>query len=81
MLKRFMRSEAFLSGAGRLSASYIKLIHRTSRIIREPADQAAQLQAASPFIAAMWHGQFLMIPAVCPRELDVRCMVARHGDA
>ena len=29
----------------------------------------------------MWHGQFLMIPAVCPRELDVRCMVARHGDA
>lgn len=81
MLKRFMRSEAFLSAAGRLAASYIKLIRRTSRTIREPAGQAGQLQAASPFIAAMWHGQFLMIPAVCPRELDVRCMVARHGDA
>ena len=81
MLKRVLRSEAFLSAAGRAAAGYIKLISRTSRIIREPADQAAQLQAASPFIAAMWHGQFLMIPAVCPRELDVRCMVARHGDA
>ncbi|NJM34454.1 MAG: DUF374 domain-containing protein [Rhodomicrobium sp.] len=81
MLKRLMRSEAFLSAAGALAASYIRLVYRTSRIIREPADVYDRAGADAPVIAAMWHGQFLMIPALVENRLDFKCMVARHGDA
>lgn len=81
MFKRLKRSEIFLSGAGALAASYIRLVARTGRIIREPADQKEQLEDLKPFIAAMWHGQFLLIPGICPKGLTMKCMVARHGDA
>ncbi|WP_245296825.1 MULTISPECIES: glycosyltransferase N-terminal domain-containing protein [Rhodomicrobium] len=80
MMKRFTRSEAFLTAAGSLAAGYIRLVAKSSRIIREPDGQEAELLAEAPFIAAMWHGQFLMIPAMSPKGLDVKCMVARHGD-
>ncbi len=80
MLKRFARSKAFLSAVGTLTASYIRLVYSTSRLTREPADQEQRLLATAPFIAAMWHGQFLMIPAVNPKRLYTHCMVARHGD-
>lgn len=81
MLKRLMRSQVFLSGAGALVANYIQLVFKTSKVIREPADVNARLAQEAPFIAAMWHGQFLMIPAVSPETITVKCMVARHGDA
>lgn len=81
MLKRLMRSEAFLSAAGTLASSYIKLVSKTSRLVTDPPDLYERLKQEEPFIAAMWHGQFLMIPAVAPKGFDVRCLVARHGDA
>jgi 3-deoxy-D-manno-octulosonic-acid transferase len=81
MLKRLMRSQVFLSGAGALAANYIRLVFNTARVIREPADLNARLARQAPFIAAMWHGQFLMIPAASPKTITVRCMVARHDDA
>jgi 3-deoxy-D-manno-octulosonic-acid transferase len=81
MLKRILRSNAFLSTAGSLAAAYIKLVFKTSRLIREPADIDGHLPQDQPFIAAMWHGQFLMIPAVAPKGRRFECMVARHGDA
>jgi 3-deoxy-D-manno-octulosonic-acid transferase len=34
-----------------------------------------------PLIASMWHGQFLIIPAISPPENNFHCMVARHDDA
>lgn len=81
MLKRLIRSEVFSSLAGDLAARYIRLVFRTSRIVLEPADMAERLRVDKPLIAAMWHGQFLMIPAIAPRGFDIQCMVARHGDA
>ena len=81
MLKRFMRSEAFLSAAGWLAAAYIKLVARTARVIKEPADLEDRLLPEMPFITAMWHGQFLMVPPLVPKAFKVNCMVARHGDA
>jgi 3-deoxy-D-manno-octulosonic-acid transferase len=53
----------------------------TTKAICEPSDIDEHLKDASPFIAAMWHGQFLMIPVANPDGLSVKCMVARHGDA
>jgi 3-deoxy-D-manno-octulosonic-acid transferase len=81
MLKRLMRSNAFLSAAGALASSYIRLIFRTSRFTTEPSDLYDQLKGEEPFIAAMWHGQFLMIPPVIREDFSFKCMVARHGDA
>ncbi len=64
MLKRLLRSKALLSAAASLMAAHIKLVHKTSRIIREPADLETKAYAERPFIAALWHGQFLMVPAL-----------------
>ena len=37
MLKRILRSQAFVSAAGIAAASYIKLVRETSRLVRDPA--------------------------------------------
>lgn len=66
---------------GRLLAGYIRIVRATSRRIDEPADLVTRLYANNPFIFAMWHGQFMMLPTINPGGIDVRIMVARHGDA
>src|SRR5690606_9841905 len=67
--------------AGRGIAHYVDLVYRTSRVVSEPADLRTFVRSHSPFILAMWHGQFLMLPRVERGELRVHSMVARHGDA
>jgi len=67
--------------AGRAIAHYVDFVHRTSRIVNEPSDIVSYVRLHSPFILAMWHGQFLMLPRVERGGLNVRSMVARHGDA
>jgi 3-deoxy-D-manno-octulosonic-acid transferase len=64
-----------------LVARYIDAVFATSRVTTEPADLDAFAEAHKPFILAMWHGQFLMVPKICPRGFRIRCMVAKHGDA
>lgn len=66
---------------GRGLARYIDFVHRTSRVVTDPADLHVHAAGHRPFIAAFWHGQFLMIPALHPRAVPVRIMVARHADA
>lgn len=67
--------------AGRAIARYVDFVYRTSRVVCEPADVGTFVRLHSPFILAMWHGQFLMLPRVERGGLTVRSMVARHGDA
>ena len=66
---------------GRLLAGYIRIVRATSRRIDEPADLVTRLYAENPFIFAMWHGQFMMLPTINPGGIKVKIMVARHGDA
>jgi 3-deoxy-D-manno-octulosonic-acid transferase len=80
MLKRLTRMEAFLSTSSRLAAGYLRRIRDKATPLRDPADLDSRLEALSPCIVAMWHGQFLMIPAVAPRTVTFHCMVATHGD-
>jgi 3-deoxy-D-manno-octulosonic-acid transferase len=80
MLKRLMRSQAFLSASSRTAAAYLRLIRRRAEILREPHDLEARLAGHAPCVVAMWHGQFLMIPAVAPTAVRFRCMVATHED-
>ena len=68
-----------VAGAG--LARYIRLVYVSSRKSIEPPGYGEQLRSCQPFILAMWHGQFLLLPNLDSRGHDVRIMVARHDDA
>ncbi len=76
----FQQSEAFLDALGSLTAWYIRAVRATSKIIRDPADTDARLEALNPQIVAMWHGQFLLLPLIKPKNMPVNDMVAKHVD-
>ena len=65
----------------RFVAGLIRTVRRTSSTIYEPPDFIDQLRSQVPFILAMWHGQFMMLPDLNTREYRVEAIVARHGDA
>ncbi len=67
--------------AGRAAARLIELVHRTSRIVFEPAGAPEELAKHHPAIIAVWHGQFMMLASERPKHVPFAAMVARHGDA
>lgn len=70
--------------AGRLGARYTRFVLRTSTVIIEPPDTVARANAVQPFILAMWHGQFVLMPTlheINGKTYPVSAMVARHKDA
>ena len=69
-----------MNALGSLAARYIRFVHSTSKVIREPADTDAKLLQIHPLIVAMWHGQFLLLPLVKPKTMPVSDMVAKHTD-
>ena len=81
-MARFSIDRARLSriGSGAL-ARYIRLVHRTSRVVCEPPDAIERFASHHPMIFALWHGQFMMLPVLNPPSVKVRVMVAKHGDA
>ena len=82
MAPRLLSSPALLAIGGALGAAYIRFVYATAKVVREPTDTDGKLFSQHPQILAMWHGQFSMLPKIKPeRPADVRCMVARHGDA
>ena len=61
---------------------YIRLVIRTSRVVRDPPDTEGKLFSQHPQIFAMWHGQSMMVPAIRPKkDTDIAIIVSRHGDA
>ena len=74
------RSEAVMNAVGKLAARHIRTVYSTSEVIREPADMDAYLEQIHPMIVAMWHGQFLLLPLIKPKTVQVSNMVARHSD-
>ncbi len=62
--------------------AYIRLVFRTSKVVRDPPDIDAKLFSEHPQIFAMWHGQFLMVPMIKPEtQADIAIIVSRHRDA
>ena len=69
---------------GRFAARYTRFVRATSTIILDPPDGVARLAESHPFVLAMWHGQFVLMPTL--RELHgkgyrVSAIAARHSDA
>ena len=65
---------------------YVWMVQKTSHWIPHLRDiegrrQARRLTQHHPFIMAMWHGQFMLLPLLGSPKCPTQVMVARHGDA
>lgn len=67
--------------AGRSLARLMRLVHRTSSIVHDPADMRERLAALHPAIVVGWHGQLMMTQFLQPEGTRAAAIVARHGDA
>ena len=63
------------------AAAYIKFVLKTSIPVADPPDFIQRASKLHPLIIAVWHGQFLLLPGIYPREIPGRAMIARHDDA
>src|SRR5262245_17320175 len=61
--------------------NYIKLVINTSTIVADPPDYEDRGRNLHPSIIGLWHGQFFLLPAIYPRDVPGRAIVARHEDA
>lgn len=59
----------------------MRWVHRSSTVVLDPPDARERIDAHHPFILAMWHGQFMMMPTLHIGAHRVTAIVARHGDA
>ena len=80
MLKKIGRSRLVRSMLARLATAYLRLVRATSQFVTEPADLQARIGPELPVIAAMWHGQHLMIHYAWPKGARIAALISRHGD-
>ena len=82
MARRLGRSQFGQEAVGFLLASYLRLVERTSRFTTVPDDLDAYIRGKTPLIAAMWHGQHLMMPFARPETMGpLAVLISRHEDA
>jgi lysophospholipid acyltransferase (LPLAT)-like uncharacterized protein len=82
MARRVGRSQWAQETIGFLLATYLSFVKRTSRFTTIPGDIDAFIKDDLPLIAAMWHGQHLMMPFARPETMDrLAVLISRHEDA
>src|SRR5579871_1409218 len=82
MANRIGRSEFAQEAFGFLLANYLRVVQGTSRFTTVPADLDAHIRGRTPLIAAMWHGQHLMMPLARPKTMGpLAVLISRHEDA
>ena len=62
----------------------MRLVCSTSEVVVEPADMVTRGNALHPFVFAMWHGQFVLMPTlheINEKKFKVSAIAARHKDA
>ena len=69
------------TAAGALVARYIGFVGASCRQTEEMTERFEEHARHHPCIAAMWHGQFLLLPLVKQPGFEVDVMLARHRDA
>jgi lysophospholipid acyltransferase (LPLAT)-like uncharacterized protein len=62
-----------------LAVLYLKLTFRTNSWVLEPADAMDKVKPHLPVIAAVWHGQHILLPAI-PFGLRGSVMISRSLD-
>jgi len=82
MARRIGRSEFGQEAIGFVLANFLRFVQVTSRFTTVPADLDAHIAGKTPLIAAMWHGQHLMMPLARPRTMGpLAVLISRHEDA
>jgi lysophospholipid acyltransferase (LPLAT)-like uncharacterized protein len=81
MLKGIGRTRIAQAALGYAMASYLRLLRATTRFTLDPPDLYEDVDNDKPFIAALWHGQHLMLPFMI-RDVDAcTCLISKHGTA
>lgn len=83
--KRFLRQPAVQRLLGRLAAAYLRLVRRTNRFVIQagsasPGKADAWLDARTPLIIGMWHGQHIMMPLLRRPADRVATIISRNAD-
>jgi lysophospholipid acyltransferase (LPLAT)-like uncharacterized protein len=79
--KRLGRQRWVQVAAGTLAAEYMRFVYKTTRVVIDPPDGYARIDANLPVIIAMWHGQHFMA-AFARRPGDRgKVLISRHRDA
>lgn len=79
-LGRFLSGNPLVVGAASLLAiGYLRLVFATNRWIVEPSNAMEVAAPDLPAIAAVWHGQHILLPAV-PIGLKASVMISRSLD-
>lgn len=73
------QSPVFAAVAARLAVWYLKLVYATNRWTLEPEDALERVLPLTPVIAAVWHGQHVMLPVI-PIGLKGSAMISRSLD-
>jgi hypothetical protein len=62
------------------AAEYLRLVRKTSSFAIDPPDFYERVAPDVPFIAAMWHGQHLMMPFFRRDPLRAKVLISHHRD-
>jgi lysophospholipid acyltransferase (LPLAT)-like uncharacterized protein len=81
MLKRLGRTRLAQAVLGFGMASYLRLLRRTTSFTLDPPDLYDDVDKDKPFIAALWHGQHLMLPFMIRKVDNCTCLISKHGTA
>ncbi len=82
MFKRLAQLIFVQEALGFLLALYLRLVRRTNRFVTEPTDLDRAVAERTPLIAAMWHGQHLMVSFAWTRSIErAAALISRRADA
>ena len=81
MLKKILKNPIWGERLADGLAKYIKYVRSKGTTICEPENPDELFLKEDPFILAVWHGQFLLIPTIRPEKIKAKIVVGAHGDA
>ena len=81
MLKRLGQTRLVQAALGFSMASYLRLLRATTQFTLDPPDLYDDVDKDKPFIAALWHGQHLMLPFMIRKVDNCTCLISKHGTA
>ena len=80
-LRARLRRSALARGLlARLIAAYLRLVHRTNRLVPGSVVPSS-VMTGEPVIVALWHGRHFMVPLQSPPGVPVTALVSRSADA
>lgn len=75
------RSTIVKQSLATLIAAVVRFVHRTNPAVAASDDPGPVIQAHTPAIGALWHGQHLLGPAINPRNHKIVALFSRSADA